>query len=293
MRARPRVGTTDWGSRVRNPVHAGLGYEAVPVQDRVGVHSTEVDGEVVPECLEFGFPTGAGITGSALEALEEPVRSAVETAASVGRMPVVQQSGAWRSHIEEVSQVAEQQYDVIIVGSRPGGGITTYALATAGLKVALVEAGPRLKAGVDYHGHHWPYEYRDRQAPNFWRDNFLRGHFTSVGDRPGHGQIRALGGRSVCWAGHTPPLRSERFRELADLLRASRAVLQSRRALDGRLREPGRPIQHARRGIPQAGPDALWQGATSSRRGAPERTWREDGVRGPAQGDADRAAKQA
>ncbi len=99
--------------------------------------------------------------------------------------------------------MAVEQFDVIVVGSGPGGGIATYALATAGLRVALVEAGPRLTAGVDYNGHHWPYEYRDRIAPNFWRDNFLRGHFTPVGDRPGHGQIRALGGRSVCWAGHS------------------------------------------------------------------------------------------
>ena len=99
--------------------------------------------------------------------------------------------------------MAEDQYDAIVVGSGPGGGIATYALAAAGLKVALVEAGPRLTAGVDYQGHHWPYEYRDRRAPNFWSDNFLRGHFTPVGDRPGHGQIRALGGRSICWAGHS------------------------------------------------------------------------------------------
>lgn len=116
---------------------------------------------------------------------------------------MVKQSGATGSRIEEVSRVAEQQYDVIVVGSGPGGGIATYALATGGLKVALVEAGPRLQAGVDYSGHHWPYDYRDRRAPNFWRDNFLRGHFTPVGDRPGHGQIRALGGRSICWAGHS------------------------------------------------------------------------------------------
>ncbi len=121
----------------------------------------------------------------------------------VPRIRVVQRSGTRKSCLKEVFQLAEQQYDVIVVGSGPGGGIATYALATAGLKVALVEAGPRLKAGVDYNGHHWPYEYRDRRAPNFWRDNFLRGHFTPVGDRPGHGQIRALGGRSVCWAGHS------------------------------------------------------------------------------------------
>ncbi len=99
--------------------------------------------------------------------------------------------------------MADEQFDVIVVGSGPGGGIATYALASGGLKVALVEAGPRLRAGQDYSGHHWPYEFRDRRAPNFWRDNFLRDHFTPVGDRPGHGQIRALGGRSICWAGHS------------------------------------------------------------------------------------------
>jgi len=94
-------------------------------------------------------------------------------------------------------------FDVIVVGSGPGGGIATYELAKAGLKVALVEAGPRLVAGRDYMPHHWPYEYSDRLAPNFWRDHSLKGHFTPVGDRPGHGQIRVLGGRSICWAGHT------------------------------------------------------------------------------------------
>ncbi len=99
--------------------------------------------------------------------------------------------------------MAAEKFDVIVVGSGPGGGIATYALATAGLKVALVEAGSRLVAGQDYNGHHWPYESRDRTAPNFWRDNHLRDHFTPVGDRPGHGMIRALGGRSICWAGHS------------------------------------------------------------------------------------------
>ncbi len=37
--------------------------------------------------------------------------------------------------------MAQQQYDVIIVGSGAGGGMATYQLANAGLRVALVEAG--------------------------------------------------------------------------------------------------------------------------------------------------------
>jgi len=37
--------------------------------------------------------------------------------------------------------MAQEYYDIIIVGSGAGGGMATYQLANAGLKVALVEAG--------------------------------------------------------------------------------------------------------------------------------------------------------
>ena len=37
--------------------------------------------------------------------------------------------------------MAQKSYDVIIVGSGAGGGMATYQLANAGLKVALIEAG--------------------------------------------------------------------------------------------------------------------------------------------------------
>jgi choline dehydrogenase-like flavoprotein len=54
--------------------------------------------------------------------------------------------------------MANRPFDVIVVGSGPGGGIATYALAKAGLRVALVEAGPQLRAGVDYNAHGSPYQ---------------------------------------------------------------------------------------------------------------------------------------
>jgi len=105
--------------------------------------------------------------------------------------------------------MATRIFDVCVVGSGPGGGIAAYSLATAGLKVALVEAGPRLRAGVDYNAHLPILENLDRRLSQGRStlgrvtDFQERNHFTPVGDRPGHGLLKALGGRSLCWAGHS------------------------------------------------------------------------------------------
>ena len=39
-------------------------------------------------------------------------------------------------------KIHSKEYDVIIVGSGAGGGMATYMLSKAGLKVCLLEAGP-------------------------------------------------------------------------------------------------------------------------------------------------------
>jgi choline dehydrogenase-like flavoprotein len=100
-------------------------------------------------------------------------------------------------------------YDVCVVGSGPGGGISSYVLASSGLKVALVESGKWLRPGVDYGGHTPIYQKLDerlaaKRTPLLSVTDFSdSNHFTPVGDRPNHGLLRAVGGRSLCWAGHS------------------------------------------------------------------------------------------
>ncbi len=68
-------------------------------------------------------------------------------------------------------QIKEQpkKYDAVIIGSGAGGGMATYVLAKAGLKVALLEAGPYYDPAVDSAQLKFPWESPRRGATTKFR----------------------------------------------------------------------------------------------------------------------------
>jgi choline dehydrogenase-like flavoprotein len=66
-------------------------------------------------------------------------------------------------------KVQPKVYDVVIVGSGAGGGMAAYTLANAGLKVALVEAGPTYDPAKNITQLKWPWESLRRGAATRFR----------------------------------------------------------------------------------------------------------------------------
>lgn len=69
-------------------------------------------------------------------------------------------------------QIKEQpkHYDAVIVGSGAGGGMAAYVLANAGLKVALIEAGPMYDPAKNVMQMKWPWESPRRGASTDFRN---------------------------------------------------------------------------------------------------------------------------
>eukprot|EP00130_Batrachochytrium_dendrobatidis_P008638 XP_006683513.1 hypothetical protein BATDEDRAFT_93273 [Batrachochytrium dendrobatidis JAM81] len=102
-------------------------------------------------------------------------------------------------------------YDVLIVGTGPGGGATLYRLCElwknqGAKKIGIIEKGGKL-----FHSHSLNIP---TQNVNTARDELLPDNSTVIGDRlpqfSGARMIYALGGRSLFWNAATPrPIRSE------------------------------------------------------------------------------------
>src|SRR5918997_4928232 len=64
--------------------------------------------------------------------------------------------------LQIVKSQPSQKYDVIVVGSGAAGGMAGYQLATAGLKVLMLEAGRRMDPFKEFQTMEWPYATPER-----------------------------------------------------------------------------------------------------------------------------------
>jgi choline dehydrogenase-like flavoprotein len=83
----------------------------------------------------------------------------------------------------------QNDFDVVIVGSGASGGTLAAHLARRGVRVALVEGGPRVNTRTDFNTHAMPFEFPNRQIPTM---------------RPGKEgfdseRSRGVGGKTMLW----------------------------------------------------------------------------------------------
>ena len=104
-------------------------------------------------------------------------------------------------------------YDAVVVGSGAAGGMAATELCLKGLKVLLLEAGPKLDQATDFHHHQKPYEFpfrgrvrpRERAKYNYVVNEWNRPSFVNELDHPYTGKkfvwvrARAVGGKTLHW----------------------------------------------------------------------------------------------
>ncbi len=104
-------------------------------------------------------------------------------------------------------------YDAVVVGSGAAGGMAATELCLKGLKVLLLEAGPKLDLAMDFHHHAKPYEFpfRGRIRPaerakyNYAANEWNKPHFINELEHPYTGKpfvwvrARCVGGKTLHW----------------------------------------------------------------------------------------------
>ena len=104
-------------------------------------------------------------------------------------------------------------YDAVVVGSGAAGGMAATELCLKGLKVLLLEAGPKLDLATDFHHHAKPYEFdfRGRIRPlerakyNYAANEWNKPHFINELEHPYTGKkfawvrARCVGGKTLHW----------------------------------------------------------------------------------------------
>lgn len=109
--------------------------------------------------------------------------------------------------------MAQQRYDVAVVGSGAGGATAAYVLVQQGMRVILLEAGRMLDPAKDFLTHTWPYElpFRGRGKPGeydgLWKINEYTAHLYTNPRKDKYKsapefhwtRLRAVGGRTNTW----------------------------------------------------------------------------------------------
>ncbi len=104
-------------------------------------------------------------------------------------------------------------YDAVVVGSGAAGGMAATELCLKGLRVLLLEAGPKLDISTGFHHHTKPYEFpfrgrirpRERAKYNYAADEWNKPHFINELEHPYTGKpfswvrARAVGGKTLHW----------------------------------------------------------------------------------------------
>ncbi|MBL8233344.1 MAG: GMC family oxidoreductase [Bryobacterales bacterium] len=85
--------------------------------------------------------------------------------------------------------MSQQVFDVVIAGAGASGGTLAAHLARAGVKVALVEGGPKINTRTDFNTHGMPFHFANRHIPTM---------------KPGKQgfdseRSRGIGGKSLTW----------------------------------------------------------------------------------------------
>lgn len=112
----------------------------------------------------------------------------------------------------QIDRSPSPEADVCVVGAGVAGGLLAHSLATAGLDVVVLEAGPRFE--FDSRIDRMERALRPDSARSVWDMGGERDVFTSSGPEYydlNERRVKGVGGATLHWAGYTPRLHEKDF----------------------------------------------------------------------------------
>lgn len=106
------------------------------------------------------------------------------------------------------SEVEKVEFDVCVVGSGAGGGVTARALSESGAKVCILEIGEWKDPGKDFRGHIWPFELPHRglqqeHSSHLFGNPAIYSSTSAGPELAPYLILPAVGGKTLLWAAHS------------------------------------------------------------------------------------------